>query len=130
MHYTKRQVQKQKKINSKPQKGFFKRSCTERKAVPQRKSKFKTPRKTLKSLGLNAKEGDKAKIYLNKDGTIHFETYKNANISKKVYSEQPTNLVKKIQISPNKLNRATTKDYNTFIILLKLLFNKTRNKVI
>ena len=36
--------------------------------------------KTLKSLGLNSKKTDQSKICLKKDGVIHFEPKKNANI--------------------------------------------------
>ena len=44
--------------------------------------------KLLKSFGLNAKEGNKAKISLNKDGTIQFKHRENANIFKKFYSNK------------------------------------------
>ena len=69
--------------------------------------------KNLKCLGLYAKEGNKAKFYLTKDGKIRFEPRENANIFKKFYPELATNLVKKIPIAPNIFNSSTTKDYYT-----------------
>ena len=52
--------------------------------------------KPLKSLGLNVKEGNKAKVCLNKDGPIQFEPRENEDISKKFYSEIVTNPVVKM----------------------------------
>ena len=54
--------------------------------------------KTLKSLGLNAKEENKAKVSLKKDGTIQFEPRENANIFEKFYSELATSIVKNNQL--------------------------------
>lgn len=65
-------------------------------------------KRNLKSLGLNAKEGNKTKVFLNKYGTIQFESRKKANIFKKFHSEL---VVKKIQIALNKFNSSIPKDY-------------------
>ena len=66
---------------------------------------------------LNAKEGNKAKVLLNKDGTIRLESRKIANIFKMFYSELATNLVKKLLIVPNRFNDGTTKVYLPLIYL-------------
>ena len=49
----------------------------------------------MKSLGSNAKEGNNAKVSLNKDSKIHIESRKNTNIFKKFYPELANNLVNK-----------------------------------
>ena len=65
----------------------------------------------MKSIGLNAKKGNKAKISLNKDGAIPFKTGDNANTFKNPYSELATTLMEQLPIAPNKFNSGTTKDY-------------------
>ena len=80
--------------------------------------KSKNPKmlwKALKSLGLNSKERNKAKVSLKKDGTIQFEPRKNTNIFRKFYPEVAANLVEKLPITPNKFNSGTKKDYQTCI---------------
>ena len=69
----------------------------------------------MKFLGLNFKGGNKAKVSLKKDVSVQFESCKNANIFKKLYSKLGTNLVKKLPITPNKFNIGTTKDCYTDI---------------
>ena len=51
--------------------------------------------KTLRFLGLNAKERKKLKVSLHKSGINKFEPRENANIFKKFYSKLATDLVKK-----------------------------------
>ena len=60
--------------------------------------------KTLQYLDPNAMEGNKTKVFLNKDGIIQFEPSED-----EVYP----NLVKKLSIAPNEFNSGTTKDYYT-----------------
>lgn len=62
----------------------------------------------MKSLGLNATEGDKAKVYLNKDDAIQFEPRKTASIFKQLW--------KQLLIVPNKFNGNTIKYYYTGIM--------------
>ena len=69
--------------------------------------KSKNPKmlwKALKSLGLNSKERNKAKVSLKKDSTIQFEPRKNTNIFKEFYPKVAANLVEKLPIAPNKFN--------------------------
>lgn len=69
----------------------------------------------MKSPGLNFKEGNKTKVYINKDGTMKFEPCKNADIFKRFFSQLGTSLVKKLSIASNAFNSITTKDYYTGI---------------
>ena len=73
--------------------------------------------KTLKCLGLNAKEWNKTKTSLTKDGTIQFQPRKNTSISKKFFFEVATNLVKKLPITPYDFNSDATKYYCDDILI-------------
>lgn len=62
---------------------------------------------TLKFLDLNAKEGNKGNVLLNKDGAIQCEHCKKAKYCKKLFSKLATSLVKKLPIAPSRFNSFT-----------------------
>ena len=68
------------------------------------------------------KKGNKANVSLNKNVTIRFESWKNADAFNKFHFELATNLVKKLSSAPNKYNSGTNKIYYTSIS------NNKRNK--
>ena len=65
----------------------------------------------MKPLSLSAKQGNKSKTSLTKDGEILCETQENANISKKFYSELALHLVINCQKLPIVLNEFNSSDY-------------------
>ena len=64
--------------------------------------------KTLKSLGMNTKNGNQSKICLKENGVTQFEPKKNANVFKTFYSELAGNLVKMLPKPPLKFNTFKT----------------------
>ena len=64
--------------------------------------------KTLKSLGMNTKNGNQPKICLRENGVTQFEPKKNANIFKTFYPELAGNLVKMLPKPPLKFNTFKT----------------------
>ena len=64
--------------------------------------------KTLKSLGMNTKNGNQSKICLKENGVTQFEPKKNANVFKTFYSELAGNLVKMLPKPPLKFDTFKT----------------------
>ena len=96
--------------------------------------KSKNPKmlwKALKSLGLNSKERNKAKVSLKKDGTIQFEPRKNTNIFRKFYPEVAANLLHLINliVVPKKIIKhvyLTIKETNfSYSAYPKMLYKKS-----
>ena len=67
--------------------------------------------KGLKSLEIKSGKVTQSKIALKKDGAIHFEPTKNANIFKDFYSDLAGTLLRKLRVVLNKFNNNSSKQY-------------------
>ena len=79
--------------------------------IKKNANNFKELWKALKSLGMKSGKVNQSKITLRNDDANQFESTKNENIFKNLYSDLAAKLVRMLPVAVNKFNDNSTKKY-------------------